>query len=51
MYKLGKMLFPNNPRMVRYRKLRMLFVLIFLCLLACAVVGGLLFLLNQQSRF
>ena len=38
-YKLGKMLFPKNPRMVRYRKLQILFFTVFFAVLAAVLVG------------
>ncbi len=48
---LGKLLFPNNPRWVRYRKRQLLFFTIGLSLLACALVGLLVFLLNKPLRY
>jgi hypothetical protein len=38
-YKLAKLLFPKNPRMVRYRKLQLLFFSIFFSLLAATLVA------------
>lgn len=48
-YKLGKILFPKNPRMVRYRKLQLLFWTIFFSLLAALAVGSLFYLAYQFS--
>ena len=50
MYALGKWLFPKNPRMVRYRKLRILFFAIFFGALACLLVGLMMFLLNRTGH-
>jgi len=50
MYQLGKWLFPKNPRMVRYRKLRILFFAIAFSVLACVCVGLIMFLLNHPVR-
>jgi hypothetical protein len=46
MYRLGKWLFPKNPRMVRYRKLQLLFFTIFLSLLAATMVGVVFYVSN-----
>lgn len=46
MYRLGKWLFPKNPRMVRYRKLQLLFFTIFLSLLAATLVGAVFYFSN-----
>lgn len=48
-YKLGKILFPKNPRMVRYRKLQLLFFTVFLSVFAAAVVGVLYYLTYQLA--
>ena len=48
MHKLAKLLFPNNPKWVRYRKLERLFFSIVLPLLACGAVGAIIFFLNQR---
>jgi hypothetical protein len=45
--RLAKFLFPRQPRMVRWRKMRLLFVGILLSLLSAAVVGALVFLSNK----
>ena len=50
MYALGKWLFPKNPRMVRYRKLRILFFGIFFSVLACLLVGLVMILLNHTAH-
>lgn len=47
MYRLGKLLFPKTPRMVRYRKLQLLFFTVFFSIFA-AVAVGLLFYLAYQ---
>ena len=47
MYKLGKLLFPKNPRMVRYRKLQLLFFMVFFSLLAAALVALMFYGANQ----
>jgi len=47
-YRLGKWLFPKNPRMVRYRKLQLLFFTIVFSLLA-AVVVALMFYAAYQA--
>ncbi|HWH67987.1 MAG TPA: hypothetical protein VNT26_01270 [Candidatus Sulfotelmatobacter sp.] len=47
---LAKWLFPSNPRMVRHRKLQMLFCTLFMSVLACAVVGGVVFLLYMTGQ-
>jgi hypothetical protein len=49
MDRLAKLIFPNNPKLVRHRKLQLLFFTIVLCVLACAVVG-LLFYLWDKPR-
>jgi hypothetical protein len=46
---LGKLLFPRNPRLVRYRKLRLLFFTIVLIVLSCAVVGLLFYLVSRPG--
>jgi hypothetical protein len=45
---LTKLLFPKNPRMVRYRKLQVLFIVVPLIVVICAIVGGLIFLLSRM---
>jgi hypothetical protein len=47
--KLSKWLFPNNPKMVRNRKLQVLFFTIVLTLLACVIVGLLLYLMSVHA--
>ena len=47
MDRLARILFPRQPRMVRYRKMRLLFVGIFLSLLSATVVGALFFFANK----
>ena len=46
---LAKWLFPNQPRMVRLRKIRIIAFAIAFCVLSCAVLGSILLVLN--SRF
>jgi hypothetical protein len=46
---LGKLFFPGNPKMVRYRKLQLLFFTIALIVLSCAVVGLLFYLLSKPG--
>jgi hypothetical protein len=50
LYKLGKWLFPKNPRMVRYRKLRILFFAIGFCILGCFIIGLMIYLLYRAAR-
>ena len=47
--RLAKWLFPRQPRMVRYRKMRLLFAGIFLAFLSAAAVAGLFFILPILS--
>jgi hypothetical protein len=49
MDRLGKLLFPDNPKRVRDRKLQLLFFAVVLGVLSCAVVGLLMFLLNKPD--
>ena len=49
MDRLTKLLFPKNPRMVRYRKLQVLYIAVFLTVAICAAVGVMIFLLNQMG--
>lgn len=49
MHKLAKLLFPNNPKWVRYRKLERLFFSIVLTLLACGAVGAIIYYLNLRA--
>jgi hypothetical protein len=46
---LAELLFPKNPRMVRLRKLQLLFFTVVLSLLACAFIGLILFLMGRQG--
>ncbi len=48
---LGKLLFPKNPRWVRYRKRQLLLFTVTLSLLACLLVGVLFYLLNQVPKY
>jgi hypothetical protein len=41
------MLFPNNPRMVRYRKMRLLMFGVFMSIFTAAAVGLLFYLANK----
>ena len=45
---LAKWLFPRNPRMVRYRKLQIVFIAVLTGSLALIVFGLLLYLLYQH---
>ena len=49
MERLGKLLFPNDPRMVRYRKLRLLFITVFLGVLSCVLVGLLVYFMSRAD--
>jgi hypothetical protein len=46
---LAELLFPKNPRMVRLRKLQLLFFTIALSILSCVLIGLLLFLIGRQG--
>jgi hypothetical protein len=46
---LGRLLFPTNPKMVRYRKVRLLLFTIFLSVLSCVLVGLLVFLMGRSG--
>jgi hypothetical protein len=48
-YKLAKWLYPKTPRLVRERKLRMLFFTIFLVILAAACFGGVLYMIYRAT--
>jgi hypothetical protein len=50
LYKLGKWLFPRNPRMVRYRKLRILFFAIAFSIAGCLVIGLMIYFLYRTDR-
>jgi hypothetical protein len=43
-------MFPKQPRLVRERKLRMVLFTIFLMLAACALMGGMVYLLYKTGR-
>jgi ABC-type cobalamin transport system permease subunit len=45
--RLAKKLFPNNPRMVRYRKMRLLMVGVFLSIFSAVVVALLFYFANR----
>jgi hypothetical protein len=45
---LARLLYPNNPRLVRHRKLQLLLFTITLTVLSCAVVALLFYLLGQS---
>jgi hypothetical protein len=47
MDRLAKLLFPNNPKMVRFRKLQALYFAVFLSVGACVAVGLVIFFLSQ----
>ena len=46
---MGKLLFPKNPRMVRYRKLQILYIMVLLGVLCCAVVAGIMYLIGKPK--
>ena len=48
---LTKLLFPNNPKMVRYRKIQALFIAVLLIGAICAAVGVLMYLVGTDARF
>jgi len=50
MDRLAKLLFPSDPKMVRFRKLQTLYFAIFLSVVTCAAVGVVIFLLNQRTK-
>ena len=50
MYRLAKWLFPKQPRLVRERKLRVVFFGIFLSVTACVLIGLLVFFLNRTGH-
>jgi len=45
--RLARLLFPNNPRMVRYRKMRLFMFGVFLSLFCAAAVALLFYLANR----
>jgi hypothetical protein len=47
MDKLAKLLFPHNPKWVRYRKMQSLFFTVLLTVISCAAVGVLVFFLSR----
>ena len=47
MDRLAKIMFPNNPRMVRYRKMRLLLFAVFMSLFAALLVGVLFYFANR----
>ena len=47
MDRLAQWLFPHNPKWVRYRKMQSLCFAVVLGLVACVVVGVVIFLLNR----
>ena len=46
---LGKLFFPGNPKLVRHRKLQLLFFTIALIVLACVVVGLMFYLVSKPG--
>jgi hypothetical protein len=48
---LGRIFFRNNPKHVRNRKLQLLRFTIAACVLVCAIVGLLVYFLNQHPWF
>lgn len=51
MDRLGRILFRDDPKHVRNRKLQLLFFTIAGCVLVCVLVGLLFYFLNQHPRF
>jgi len=49
MDRLGKLLFPHNPKMVRYRKVQLLFIITLCVLLCCAGVGAIVYFLGRPG--
>ena len=47
MDKLSQLLFPNNPKHVRYRKMQSLYFAVVISVVACVAVGVGMFLLNR----
>ncbi len=47
--RLGQILFPNNPKWVRHRKLRLLYSVVLLGLLTCAVAGMIAYFLGKPG--
>jgi len=47
MGRLSQLLFPNNPRHVRARKMQSLYFAVFISVVACIAVGVGIFLLNR----
>jgi hypothetical protein len=47
MDRLAKLLFPDYPKAVRFRKLQAVYFAAFLCVAACVAVGVTIFLMNQ----
>ena len=47
MDRLAQLLFPDNPKRVRYRKMQSLYFAVFVSLATCAAVGVAIFLLNN----
>jgi hypothetical protein len=46
---LAKLLYPRQPKLVRFRKLQALCFTIILCVAACAVVGLLIYLMSKMG--
>ena len=49
MDRLARLLFPNHPKMVRFRKLQALWFTVFLSVGACVAVGAVIFFLNRVN--
>jgi len=49
-YRLAKWMFPKQPRLVRERKLRMVFFTIFLILASCVLMGLMIYVLYSTGR-
>lgn len=47
---LAKLLFPKHDRNVQRKELRMLGLTLLLAVLASAIIGGLIYLINVQHR-
>jgi hypothetical protein len=48
MDRLGKLFFPRNPKMVRYRKMQVVYIAILFSVICCGMVGLLVFLLGRM---
>ena len=49
MDRLAQLLFPSNPKRVRYRKMQSLYFAVFLSVGACVAVGVMIYMLNRMG--